>query len=218
MCREPTASSGAAPNSPKASPTPSGAAIGVACASRGASPSTPEGAPVSSSPHPVLPGGRLPFLLRGVNLRAGVVFRCAGRTMRPRALPVALPLRGSLVGELEEKSQGPFPQTAHQCRRFPGPKRLPPMSPFRPRPLLALRTRLPGRHWSLGLAAAVQLPTRVRSHEYELGLAPEPVIHRSRQGHVPPIDFCSVWTPEHDHRSPDPVRLFDATVEPPRGG
>jgi hypothetical protein len=86
-----------------------------------------------------------------------------------------------------------------------------------PRPLLALRTRLPGRHWSLGFAAAVQLPTRLRSYRYELGLAPEPVIHRSWQGHVPPIDFCSVWTPEHDHRCPDPPAL-NATVEPPRGG
>jgi hypothetical protein len=45
MCRRRTASSGSAPNSPKASPTPSGAAIGVACASRGSSPEHPEGHP-----------------------------------------------------------------------------------------------------------------------------------------------------------------------------
>jgi hypothetical protein len=88
----------------------------------------------SSSPRLVDPGAASPFSLRGVNPRAGVVFRCAGRTMRPRTLHVALLFRGPLVGELEEKSQGPFSQTAHQCRRFPGPKRLPPMSPFRPVP------------------------------------------------------------------------------------
>jgi len=154
------------------------------------------------------PGAASPFCLRGVNPRAGVVYRCVGQTMRPRTLPVALHLRGSLVGELEAKHRGSFPQAAHQCCRFPDPKRLPPMDPFHRVPLLALRTRLPGRHWSLGFAAAVQLPTRVRSYRYELGLASEPVIHRSWQGHVPPIDFCSVWTPEHDHRCPDPIRSW----------
>lgn len=46
-----------------------------------------------------------------------------------------------------------------------------------------------GRHWSLGLAASVQLPACVHPLASELGPAPEPVIHRSAQGHMPPDDF-----------------------------
>jgi hypothetical protein len=46
-----------------------------------------------------------------------------------------------------------------------------------------------GRHWSLGLAASVQLPACVHSRASELGPSPEPVIHRSAKGHMPPDDF-----------------------------
>lgn len=46
-----------------------------------------------------------------------------------------------------------------------------------------------GRHWSLGLAASVQLPACVHPLASELGPAPEPVIHRSAQGRIPPDDF-----------------------------
>jgi len=46
-----------------------------------------------------------------------------------------------------------------------------------------------GRHWSLGLAALVQIPTCVHPRASELGPPPEPVIHRSTEGHMPPDDF-----------------------------
>lgn len=46
-----------------------------------------------------------------------------------------------------------------------------------------------GRHWSLGLAASVQLPVCVHPRASELGPTPEPVIHRSAKGHIPPDDF-----------------------------
>jgi hypothetical protein len=46
-----------------------------------------------------------------------------------------------------------------------------------------------GRHWSLGLAASVQLPACVHPRASELGPTPEPVIHRSAKGHMPPDDF-----------------------------
>jgi hypothetical protein len=46
-----------------------------------------------------------------------------------------------------------------------------------------------GRHWSLGLAASVQLPTCVHPRACGLGPLPEPVIHRSAAGHMPPDDF-----------------------------
>lgn len=46
-----------------------------------------------------------------------------------------------------------------------------------------------GRHWSLGLAALVQLPTCVHPRASELGPPSEPVIHRSVEGHMPPDDF-----------------------------
>jgi hypothetical protein len=82
-----------------------------------------------------------------------------------------------------------------------------------PRPLLALRTRLRAATGPFGFAAVVQLPTRIHSYRYELGPTPEPVIHRSWRGHVPSIDFYSVWTPEHDHRRPNPNRFFIAATE-----
>jgi hypothetical protein len=80
-----------------------------------------------------------------------------------------------------------------------------------PRPLLALRTRLRAATGPFGFAAVVQLPTRIHSYRYELGPAPEPVIHRSWRGHVPSIDFYSLWTPEHDHRCPNLDRFFATT-------
>lgn len=46
-----------------------------------------------------------------------------------------------------------------------------------------------GRHWSLSLAALVQLPACVHPRASELGPTPEPVIHRSAKGHMPPDDF-----------------------------
>jgi len=76
-----------------------------------------------------------------------------------------------------------------------------------PRPLLALRTRLPGRHWSLGLAALVQLPTRVRSYRYELGLAPGRLFTGVGRATCRPSTSAVVWTPEHDHRCPNPTRF-----------
>jgi hypothetical protein len=164
----------------------------------------------------LLARGRLPFFSRGVNPCAGVVFRCTGRTMRPQTLPVALPLRGSRVRRAGTIGPRTLSTDDTPMSSLPRPEAPSTDGSLTPRPLLALRTRLHGRHWSLGLAALVQLPTRVRPYRYELGLAPEPVIHRSWRGHVPPIDFCRVWTPEHDHRCPNPNRLFDATVELPR--
>jgi len=71
--------------------------------------------------------------------------------------------------------------------------------------LLALRTRLGGRHWSLGLAAAVQLPTRVYSHRCELGLMADRLFTGASQATCRLSTSTVVWTSEHDHRCPDSV-------------
>jgi hypothetical protein len=71
--------------------------------------------------------------------------------------------------------------------------------------LLALRTRLGGRHWSLGLAAAVQLPTRVHPHRCELGLRADRLFTGASQATRRLSTSTVVWTSEHDHRSPDSV-------------
>jgi len=204
-------------DSPKAFPTPSGAAIGVACASRGTSACFPEVARLRPHLAWLLPGAASFVLLGGVNPCSGVISRCTGRTMRPRTLPVVLLPRGSRVRRAGTEEPRTLSTDGTPMPSLPRPEAPSTDRSLSAPPLLALRTRLEGRHWSLGLAALVQLPTRVRSYRYELDLAPEPVIHRSWPGHVPPIDFCSVWTPEHDHRSPDPS-AFEATDKLSHGG
>lgn len=86
------------------------------------------------------------FLGEGVNPCAGVFSLCTGRTMRPRTLHVAPHSVGSWVRRARRGEPRTPSTTAHQCRRFPGPKRLPSTGPFRIALLLALRARLPGRH------------------------------------------------------------------------
>jgi hypothetical protein len=130
-----------------------------------------------------------------------------------RTLPVALPLRGSRFKRAGlGRTKDPFHRQHTNATVSQARSAFRRQIPLGPVPSLALRTRLLGRHWSLGFAAAVQLPTRIHSYRYELGPAPEPVIRRSERGRVPPIDFYSLWTPEHDHRCPNPA-AFHATAE-----
>jgi hypothetical protein len=131
------------------------------------------------------------FFFGGVNRRLGMFSLCGGRTVRPPTLPVAPchapPLsRESNDTEPRTLSVGHAPTHPLSGFRVPSTDRSLP-----PRSLLALGTRLGGRHWSLGLAAAVQRPTRVHTHRCALGLGADPVIHRRLPGHVPPIDFYS---------------------------
>jgi hypothetical protein len=185
--------------------------FGAAYASR-----NPRRAPVSvcqaldsPSPRLVATRGRLRFRVGDVNPCSGVLYPCTGRTMGSQTLPVAPPLRGSRFRRAGlRRTEDPFHRRHTNAAVSQARSAFRRQIPLSPVPLLALRTLPEGRHWSLGFAAAVQLPTRIHPYRYELGPAQEPVIHRSERGHVPPIDFCSLWTPEHDHRCPNPTAFF----------
>jgi hypothetical protein len=105
--------------------------------------------------------------------------------MRPRTLPVALLPRGSLVGRAEGREPRTLSTAAHQCHRFPGPKRLPPIDPIGPVPLLALRTKLwaaTGPDWLCRRGPASDtrslVQVRARSHP-RAGYSPELVRPRA---------------------------------------
>jgi hypothetical protein len=167
----------------------------------------------TSSPSPRLTC--LPGAASILGWRRQPVRRCCLPLHRPddeatdascRALPPGLACSASWG----QRTKDPF----HSSTPMPPLPR--PEAPFTdrsrwPRPLLALRTRLRAATGPFGFAAVVQLPTRIHSYRYELGPAPEPVIHRSWRGHVPSIDFYSLWTPEHDHRCPNLDRFFATT-------
>jgi len=67
--------------------------------------------------------------------------------------------------------------------------------------------RLRGCHWSLGLAAAVQLPTRVHPHRCGLGLRADRLFAGASQATRRLSTSTIVWTSEHDHRGPDSTRI-----------
>lgn len=144
-----TASSPEAPTTPQAvSSTSSGGAIGAARTSYGVD-------------HPCTPGGGAPHW--GV-LTYPLALSASGR---PNGLATDAFCRASrfvpALADPAERSQGPFPQVAHQGCRFPDPKRLPPMSPIHPTPCGA---RLVGpplvpRFSRLGPASDTRSPTRV---------------------------------------------------------
>jgi hypothetical protein len=93
--------------------------------------------------------------------------------------------------DFPRQHRGPFPHTAHQRCRFPDPERLPPMSPVRLAPSLALRAGLVGpplvpRLSRLGPASDMRSLVLLRARPDRLaGYSPE------LRGHMPPIDFCS---------------------------
>jgi hypothetical protein len=172
-----TTSSEGAPDSPRASPIPSDAAIGAATPAAFVTALTPVGATSFSF-------GRCQFPRRGLV-----------SSRKPNSAPADAPCR----------ARPPDPALAKPCDLEPRtlsmnnpPRRSPSRSeaPSTDRslsasPLLALRMRLGGRHWSLGLAASVQLPTRVHLHLCKLGLGADRLFTGADPGHVPPIDFCN---------------------------
>jgi hypothetical protein len=111
--------------------------------------------------------------------------------VRPLTLPV-VPLATSALAFAPLRHRGPFPHTARQRRRFPDPKRLPPMSPLPPYPFaFAPEHGLVGCHWCLGLAALAQRPTRVCSQFLQARLHHLAGYSPELGSHTPPIDFCS---------------------------
>ncbi len=119
-----------APASPKASPSSSGDAVGAA------PPSCVHHHPCTS-----VEEGRPP-VRGGVNPRAAL-----SALRRPNDVGTDTPCRAASRSDFHRtrsRNRGPFPQTAHQRRRFPDPECLPPMSPVRSALLLALRTKLGG--------------------------------------------------------------------------
>jgi hypothetical protein len=133
--------------------------------------------------------GRLRFGSGDVNSRCSVLIRRASRTTSAtdascRALPVEM-LAHLILRGTKDRSTGSAPPPP-----FPDPKRLSSAGPRGPPPAGA-RGNVGGRHWSLGLAALVQLPTCVHPRASGLGPKPEPVIHRSASGRMPPDDFCN---------------------------
>lgn len=113
--------------------------------------------------------------------------RCTSRIAKSPTLPVA-------PFERSPPSQGPSWRAKDRSADsappppLPDPKRLPPAGPSQQLQTCVKSCRM-GRHWSLGLAASVQLPACVHPRASELGPLPEPVIHRSAKGHMPPDDF-----------------------------
>lgn len=110
--------------SPEASTTPqavsstsSGVAVGAAFTSRGMH-------------HSFTPGGGAPHW--GV-LTYPLALSASGR---PNGLATDASCRAPRIApaltDTAARNQGPFPRRAHQGRRFPGPRRLPPMSPIHP--------------------------------------------------------------------------------------
>jgi hypothetical protein len=172
-----TTSSEGAPDSPKASPIPSDAAIGAAT-------------PAAFVTALTLVRATSFSFERCQSPRRGLV-----SSRKPNSAPADAPCR----------AMPPDPVLTKPCdlepRTLPAdnPPRHPPSRSEAPStdrslsasPLLALRTRLGGRHWSLGLAALVQLPTRVHPHLCELGLGADRLFTGAYPGHVPPIDFCN---------------------------
>jgi hypothetical protein len=139
-----TASSGPAPNSPKAFPAPSGVAILV--------PRTPAVTLAvrqfpcfkrSIRPHLAWSEsrGRLRFRVGDVNPCAGVLYHCTGRTMGSQTLPVALPFRGSLFRRAGlRRTKDPFHRRHTNAAASQARSAFRRQIPLGPVPLLALRT------------------------------------------------------------------------------
>lgn len=134
-------------DSPEASPVLSGGAVGAALAS-------------CDHHHAFAPRGLAPCGGACVPRRALSAPRGPGGLATDAPCRAARCRRRFACGA--ERSREPFPQTAHQRRRFPDSKRLPPKSPGA-LPSAFAGARPPDRHWCLGLAASAQLPTRIRS-------------------------------------------------------
>lgn len=170
-------------------------------------------------PSPALPvrAARCPTWTRTLTC-ARFVRPHASRVAWTRTLPVTPPLHAGAYSDLVEPRRGPFPQAAHQCRRFPGPERLPPMSPSDHAPLLALERMifeppLVPRFCRLGPASHTRSRTRLlRARPDRLaGYSPE------LTGHVKPIDFCNCQEsraqPRVSETSPHVVRRPSAARE-----
>lgn len=72
---------------------------------------------------------------------------CSAEAQARRDCPPTLPVTppGIQMSSGSRWGRGSFPQTTHHRRRFPEPKRLPPMNPGLPEPACA--SRRPSRHW-----------------------------------------------------------------------
>lgn len=114
-----------------------------------------------------------------------------GWSTRSLTPPVAPPPSSTAWVESERRSQEPVPQTARQCRRFPGPRRLRSTGPAHPFPWLARRVGTWGRHWCLWLRRQGPASDTRSLACRKLGPDAGPAVHRELLGHVPPVDFCS---------------------------
>jgi len=177
-----------APDSPKASPAPSDAAIW--CRVRQSWRFLPvrlaKGARTSSpSPRLSCLTGAASISVGDVNPCAGVLFLCTDRTMRPRTLPVALLPPGlACWASWGKRTKDPF----HGSTPMPPLSRPEAPSTDRsrlPRPLLALRTRLrtaTGPDWLCRRGPASDthslVQVRARSH-LRAGYSPELVRPRA---------------------------------------
>jgi hypothetical protein len=113
-----TEPSAGAPDSPKASPTSSGDAVGAARTCWFHDQRCPGGPP------------QIPSRIRNCNLHMTFQPTCKPRGLDPDApCRIAHSCRG-LSPTRPNDTKNPFHRRHTKCRRFPGPKRLPPMSPF----------------------------------------------------------------------------------------
>jgi hypothetical protein len=172
---------------------------------------------MSSSPRLVGTRGRRHFLVGDVNPCADVFFRCTGRTMSSRTLPVALPRRGPPArASWRRRTEDPF----HGSTPMPPLPRSEAPSTDKSlslHPLLALRVRLPGRHWShrlrrRGPASDTRSPVQVRARSCpRAGYSPELARPRAAYRLLQCMDSRARPPMSRPHR-------FIATDKPPHGG
>jgi hypothetical protein len=191
----PTLSEGA-PDSPRASPIPSDEAVGAA-------------PPVMAfqRSHPSLFERGHPCFSWGVSTSA-LGFSPATQAERcghPHSLSRCAE-RSRFHESVRCRAKDPFHR--HPPRRLLSRSEVPSTdrsSP--PRPCWRWGRDFEGRHWSLGLAAVVQLPTRVRPYCYRLGLVADRLFTGASQATCRLPISTVVWTSEHDHRRPNSSRI-----------